>query len=91
MDAKLEVVVVPVTDVDRSKDFYTGLGWREDADVAASADYRVVQLTPPGSACSVIFGTGVTSAAPGSAQGLTLVVDDINAARAEMTGRGAGR
>ncbi len=89
MDMKLEVVVLPVADVDRSKDFYTGLGWREDADVAPSPDYRVVQLTPPGSACSVIFGTGVTSAAPGSVQGLTLVVDDIEAARTEMAGRGA--
>jgi catechol 2,3-dioxygenase-like lactoylglutathione lyase family enzyme len=86
---KLEVMVLPVSDVDRSKDFYTGLGWREDADVAPDPDYRFVQLTPPGSACSIIFGTGVTSAAPGSAQGLYLVVDDIDAARAEMTGHGA--
>jgi len=89
VDTKLEVMVLPVADVDRSKDFYTGLGWREDADVAPGPDFRYVQLTPPGSACSVIFGTGVTSAAPGSAQGLYLVVDDIAAARAEMTGRGA--
>jgi catechol 2,3-dioxygenase-like lactoylglutathione lyase family enzyme len=88
VDAKLEAVVLPVADVDRSKDFYTGLGWREDADVSPSQDFRVVQLTPPGSACSVIFGTGVTSAAPGSVQGLTLVVDDIDSARSEMTGRG---
>src|SRR6266511_909360 len=70
VDMKLEVVVVPIANVDRAKNFYKALGWREDADYAAGADFRVVQLTPPGSACSVIFGTGVTSAAPGSAQGL---------------------
>jgi catechol 2,3-dioxygenase-like lactoylglutathione lyase family enzyme len=86
---KLEVVVVPVSDVDRAKDFYKGLGWREDADFVAGADFRVVQLTPPGSACSVIFGTGVTSAAPGSADGLLLVVSDIDAARAELAASGA--
>ena len=86
---KLEVVVVPVADVDRAKDFYKALGWREDADYAAGADFRVVQLTPPGSACSVIFGTGVTSAAPGSAQGLHLVVTDIDAARGELASNGA--
>jgi catechol 2,3-dioxygenase-like lactoylglutathione lyase family enzyme len=89
VDYKLEVVVVPVADVDRAKNFYKALGWREDADYAAGADFRVVQLTPPGSACSVTFGTGVTSAAPGSAQGLHLVVNDIDAARAELEGRGA--
>jgi catechol 2,3-dioxygenase-like lactoylglutathione lyase family enzyme len=89
MDMKLEVVVVPVADVDRAKNFYKALGWREDADYAAGADFRVVQLTPPGSACSVIFGTGVTSAAPGAAQGLHLVVTDIDAARAELGSRGA--
>src|ERR1035438_1193868 len=89
MDMKLEVVVVPVSDVDRSKDFYQALGWRLDADFAKSEDFRVVQLTPPGSPCSVIFGTGVTSAAPGSADGLQLVVTDIEAARAELTRRGA--
>ena len=89
VDMKLEVMVLPVADVDRSKDFYTGLGWREDIDVAPDPDFRVVQLTPPGSACSVIFGTGVTSAAPGSAQGMYLAVDDIEAARAEMGGHGA--
>jgi Bleomycin resistance protein-like N-terminal len=71
-DMKLEVVVVPVSDVERAKNFYKTLGWREDADYAAGADFRVVQLTPPGSSCSVIFGTGVTSAAPASAQGLHL-------------------
>jgi catechol 2,3-dioxygenase-like lactoylglutathione lyase family enzyme len=80
-------VVVPVADVDRAKAFYQALGWRLDADFAASPDFRVVQLTPPGSACSVIFGTGVTSAAPGSAQGLQLTVADIEAARAELAGR----
>jgi catechol 2,3-dioxygenase-like lactoylglutathione lyase family enzyme len=86
---KLEVVVVPVADVDRAKDFYKALGWREDADYAAGEDFRVVQVTPPGSACSVIFGTGVTSAAPGSAQGLQLTVADIDAARAELAANGA--
>ncbi|MEV8631661.1 VOC family protein [Streptosporangium sp. NPDC051023] len=86
---KLEIVVVPVADVDRSKDFYKALGWREDADVATGEDFRVVQLTPPGSACSVIFGTGVTSAAPGSMQGLYLVVNDIDTARSELIDRGA--
>ena len=89
VDMKLEVVLVPVADVDRAKDFYKALGWREDADFAARADFRVVQLTPPGSACSIIFGTGVTSAAPGSAQGLQLTVADIGAARAELAARGA--
>jgi catechol 2,3-dioxygenase-like lactoylglutathione lyase family enzyme len=85
----LEVVVVPVSDVDRAKDFYTSLGWREDADFSTSADFRVVQVTPPGSPCSVIFGKGITSAAPGSADGLQLVVTDIEAAREELQGRGA--
>jgi catechol 2,3-dioxygenase-like lactoylglutathione lyase family enzyme len=87
---KLEVVVVPVSDVDKAKEFYQGLGWRLDADFVKSEDFRVVQLTPPGSSCSVIFGTGITSAAPGSADGLQLTVDDIDAARAELAGRGAG-
>ena len=81
--------MLPVSDVDRAKEFYKGLGWREDADFAASEDFRVVQLTPPGSACSIIFGTGVTSAGPGSAQGLHLTVNDIDQARAELTERGA--
>ena len=89
MDMKLEVVVVPVSDVDRAKEFYQGLGWRLDADFATGKDFRVVQLTPPGSQCSIIFGTGITSAAPGSADGLQLVVDDIDAARAELTEHGA--
>src|ERR1700744_6328886 len=89
MDFRLEVVVLPVTDVDRTKDFYTALGWRQDADLAKGPDFRVVQLTPPGSPCSVIFGTGLTAAAPGSTDGSQLVVDDIEAARAELTSRGA--
>ena len=89
MDMKLEVVVLAVADVDRAKDFYKALGWREDADFAAGEGFRVVQLTPPGSACSVIFGTGITSAAPGSAQGLQLTVTDIEAARAELAACGA--
>ena len=88
MDMKLEVVVVPVSDVDRAKSFYESLGWRLDADFAGDGGFRVVQLTPPGSACSVIFGSGVTSAAPGSAEGLQLVVTDIDAARAELAGLG---
>jgi catechol 2,3-dioxygenase-like lactoylglutathione lyase family enzyme len=86
---KLELVVLPVADVDQAKNFYLALGWREDADYSAGADFRVVQLTPPGSPCSIIFGTGVTSAAPGSAQGLQLTVTDIDAARAELAARGA--
>jgi catechol 2,3-dioxygenase-like lactoylglutathione lyase family enzyme len=89
MDMKLEVVVVPVSDVDQAKDFYTGLGWRIDADVATDENFRVVQLTPPGSPVSVIFGTSVTSQPPGSAQGLHLVVDDITAAYDELKRLGA--
>jgi catechol 2,3-dioxygenase-like lactoylglutathione lyase family enzyme len=90
VDYKLEVVVVPVSDVDRAKEFYTGLGWRLDADFAAGPEFRVVQLTPPGSACAIIFGTGITTAAPGSTRGLQLVADDIDAARADLASRGAG-
>jgi catechol 2,3-dioxygenase-like lactoylglutathione lyase family enzyme len=86
---KLEVVVIPVSDVDQAIRFYGGLGWRPDADLATSDDFRVVQFTPPGSNCSVIFGTGVTSAAPGSAQGLQLVVSDIDEARADLSAHGA--
>ena len=89
IDLKLEVIVIPVSDVDRAKDFYVGLGWRLDADVVTGEDFRVVQLTPPSSPCSIIFGTGVTSAAPGSAQGLHLIVSDIEAGRDELVGRGA--
>jgi len=89
MDMKLEVIVVPVSDVDRAKDFYTGLGWRLDADVATDGIFRVVQVTPPGSPASVIFGTSVTAQAPGSAQGLHLIVDDIDAAYDELKRLGA--
>jgi catechol 2,3-dioxygenase-like lactoylglutathione lyase family enzyme len=85
---KLEVVVIPVSDVDRAKRFYGDLGWRLDADYAAGDDFRVIQFTPPGSGCSVIFGKNVTAAAPGSAQGLYLIVSDIEAARNELLGRG---
>jgi catechol 2,3-dioxygenase-like lactoylglutathione lyase family enzyme len=84
----LEVVVIPVSDVDRAKRFYGRLGWRLDADFASGDAFRVIQFTPPGSGCSVIFGKNVTSAAPGSAQGLYLIVSDIEAARDEMLGRG---
>jgi catechol 2,3-dioxygenase-like lactoylglutathione lyase family enzyme len=89
VDMKLEVVVIPVADVDRAKRFYGDLGWRLDADFVVSDTFRVVQFTPPGSPSSIHFGTGVTSAAPGSAQGLYLVVSDIEAARAELVRRGA--
>ena len=88
MDMKLEVVVLPVADVDRTKDFYTALGWRLDADAAGADAFRLVQLTPPGSQCSVQFGTGLTTAAPGTADALHLIVSDIEAARAELAGRG---
>jgi catechol 2,3-dioxygenase-like lactoylglutathione lyase family enzyme len=88
MDMKLEVLVVPVSDVDSAKQFYTKIGWRLDADFAAGNDFRVIQFTPPGSSCSVIFGKNVTAAAPGSAQGLYLIVSDIVAAREELRGRG---
>ena len=88
VDFKLEVVVIPVSDADRAKEFYGRLGWRLDADLAAGDDFRVIQFTPPGSGCSVIFGKNVTAAAPGSAQGLYLVVSDIEAARGELRGRG---
>src|SRR5258705_13233196 len=89
MDMRLEIVVLPVSDVDRAKQFYVGLGWRLDADFVVDDGFRVIQLTPPGSPCSIIFGTGVTDAAPGSAGGLYLVVDDIEAARAGLVGHGA--
>jgi catechol 2,3-dioxygenase-like lactoylglutathione lyase family enzyme len=85
---KLEVVVIPVSDVDRAKAFYVSLGWRLDADFATGDDFRVVQLTPPGSEASIIFGTGLTNAAPGSYEGLQLTVYDIDAARAELVERG---
>ncbi len=89
IDMKLEVVVLPVSDVDRAKSFYGGLGWRLDADFATDGGFRVVQFTPPGSGCSIIFGHEITSAAPGSAQGLQLIVSDIDAARTELIEHGA--
>lgn len=88
VDMKLEVVIIPVSDVDRAKEFYSRLGWRLDADFAAGDDWRAVQFTPPGSGCSVIFGKNVTPAAPGSAQGLYLIVSDIDAVRKDLLGRG---
>ena len=87
-DMKLEAVLIPVSDVDRAKEFYGGLGWRLDADIARGDAFRIVQFTPPGSACSVQFGTNLTTAAPGSAQDLYLVVSDIEAARVELTALG---
>jgi catechol 2,3-dioxygenase-like lactoylglutathione lyase family enzyme len=89
VELRLEVVVIPVADVDRAKAFYSALGWRLDADLARGDDFRVVQLTPPGSGCSIIFGTGLTAAEPGSYEGLQLVVSDLEAARAELAARGA--
>jgi catechol 2,3-dioxygenase-like lactoylglutathione lyase family enzyme len=88
IDMKFEIVVIPVSDVDRAKTFYANLGWRLDADFADGKGFRVMQFTPPGSACSVIFGTHVTAAAPGSAQGLYLIVSDVEAARKELIARG---
>ena len=88
VDMKFEIVVIPVSDVDRAKKFYANLGWRLDADYDDGKGFRVMQFTPPGSACSVIFGTNVTAAAPGSAQGLYLIVSDIEAARKELIARG---
>jgi len=88
-EMKLEVVVIPVSDVDRSKRFYGGLGWRLDADFVRGNEFRVVQFTPPGSPCSIHFGQGVTTAVPGSVQTLYLVVSDIVAARAELLAHGA--
>jgi catechol 2,3-dioxygenase-like lactoylglutathione lyase family enzyme len=88
VDMKLEIVVIPVSDVDRAKEFYSSLGWRLDADFAHGDDWRVIQFTPRGSGCSVIFGKNVTAAAPGSAQGLYLIVSDIEAARKDLLDRG---
>src|ERR1700691_3114241 len=88
MDVKLEVIVIPVADVDRAKEFYKKLGWRLDADFPFDNGFRVVQFTPPGSGCSVQFGKKITSAAPGSAQGLYLVVSDVEAARKDLVARG---
>jgi catechol 2,3-dioxygenase-like lactoylglutathione lyase family enzyme len=87
-DMKLEVVVIPVSDVDRAKQFYVGLGWKLDVDIAKDDGFRVVHLTPPGSQCSILFGNGVTTQEPGSVQGLHLIVSDIDEARAELVGRG---
>jgi len=88
VDLKLEIVVIPVSNVDRAKEFYARLGWRLDADFASGDDFRVIQFTPPGSGASVIFGKNVTAAAAGSAQGLYMIVSDIEAARNELLGRG---
>ena len=88
IDMKLEVVVIPVSDVDRAKRFYGDLGWRLDIDYTAGDDFRVIQFTPPGSGCSIIFGKNVTGAAPGSARGLHLIVSNIQAARDELLRRG---
>lgn len=87
MDTKLEVVVLPVTDVDRAKHFYASLGWRLDADFSADG-LRVIQVNPPGSGCSIVFGSGINNSAPGSTQGLLLTVTDIESACAELAGRG---
>jgi catechol 2,3-dioxygenase-like lactoylglutathione lyase family enzyme len=88
VDMKFEIVVIPVADVDRAKEFYAKLGWRLDADYDSGKDFRVIQFTPPGSGCSIIFGKNVTPAAPGSTQGLYLIVSDIQAARKELLERG---
>jgi catechol 2,3-dioxygenase-like lactoylglutathione lyase family enzyme len=88
IDLKLEVVTLPVSDVDRAKGFYESLGWRLDADLAAGDDFRVVQFTPPHSQCSIHFGVGLTAAEPGSVDRLILAVEDIDAARDELIGRG---
>ncbi len=88
VDMKFEIVVIPVSDVDRAKEFYARLRWRLDGDFSAGEDWRAVQFTPPGSGCSVIFGKNVTPVAPGSAQGLYLIVSDIEAARGELLDRG---
>ena len=89
LDMKLEVIVIPVSDVDRAKRFYADIGWRLDADFVVGDTFRIVQFTPPGSACSIHFGKGVTPVTPGSLQGLYLIVSDIEAARRELAARGA--
>jgi catechol 2,3-dioxygenase-like lactoylglutathione lyase family enzyme len=89
VDMKLEAVVVPVSDVDRAKEFYKGLGWREDADFLVDENFRIIQMTPPGSACSIHFGIGVPPGTPGSVAGLYLAVSDVEAARAELVEHGA--
>src|SRR5271156_6252232 len=88
IDLKLEAVVIPVSDVDRAKEFYTKLGWRLDADFSFDNGFRIVQFTPPGSGCSIQFGAKIIPAAPGSAQGLYLVVSDIGTARTDLVARG---
>ena len=88
IDMKFEIVVIPVSDVDRAKEFYAKLGWRLDADYDSGKDFRVMQFTPPGSGCSVIFGKNVTAATPGSAQGLYLIVSDFDAARDKLLAHG---
>ena len=88
VDMKFEIVVIPVSDVDRAKAFYSSLGWRLDGEFASGDDWRAIQFTPPGSGCSIIFGKNVTAAAPGSAQGLYLIVSDLEVARAELLARG---
>lgn len=88
-EMRLEVLVLPVADVDRAKAFYAGLGWKVDAEFVGEDGYRLLQLTPPGSGCSIIFGEGVTSAAPGSTEGLHLIVYDIEEARNDLIARGA--
>jgi catechol 2,3-dioxygenase-like lactoylglutathione lyase family enzyme len=88
LDTKLEVIVIPVSDVDRAKEFYGRLGWRLDADYDNGSDFRVIQFTPPGSQCSIIFGKNVTAASPGSSQGLYLIVSDLAAAHDELLARG---
>ena len=87
-EMRIEVIVIPVSDVDRAKRFYADLGWRLDLDITADEEYRVIQFTPPGSSCSIIFGRGVTTAAPGSAQGVHLVASDIVGARAQLLAGG---
>jgi catechol 2,3-dioxygenase-like lactoylglutathione lyase family enzyme len=88
VDLKFEIVVIPVSDVDRAKEFYARLGWRLDADYDSGKDFRVIQFTPPGSGCSIIFGKNVTPAAPGSSKGLYLIVSNLEAARKDLLGRG---
>jgi catechol 2,3-dioxygenase-like lactoylglutathione lyase family enzyme len=88
VDLRLEMVILPVADVDRAKRFYEGLGWRMDADFTNGDDWRIVQMTPPNSRCSIMFGKGLTNAAPGSLQGTFLIVDDIEKARAQLAGFG---
>jgi catechol 2,3-dioxygenase-like lactoylglutathione lyase family enzyme len=88
VEGNLEVLVIPVSDIDHAKEFYGSLGWRLDADVAAGEDFRLIQFTPPGSGCSIQFGRNLTSATPGSAQGLYLIVSDVEAARDGLMARG---